>query len=77
MKINTENLISISEANQNLSKVVKKLEKTDCVVILKNNKPKYLISNYTEMNWTENDIVELVARRILDEHKSAFEVLSK
>ena len=77
MKIKTENLMSISEANQNFSKVVKKVDAQGEIVILKNNKPEYVVSKFNEQRFTENDLVELVARRILSEHKHAFEVLAK
>jgi antitoxin Phd len=39
MKTDTKNLISITEANQNFSKVAKKVEQDGDVIILKNNKP--------------------------------------
>ena len=77
MKVKIENLISISEANQNFSKVVKKVDANGEIVILKNNKPEYVVTKFNELRFTENDLVELVARRILSEHKHAFEVLAK
>lgn len=77
MKVKIENLMSISEANQNFSKVVKKVDANGEIVILKNNKPEYVVTKFNELRFTENDLVELVARRILSEHKHAFEVLAK
>ena len=46
MKIDTNNIFSISEANQNFSKIAKAVDKNGCVVILKNNKPKYIIQPF-------------------------------
>ena len=79
MKISTENLISISDANKNFSKVVKLVDASGEVIILKNNKPKYIVSSFSEDDvvFTDKDKVELVARRILQKHKHAFEVLAK
>ncbi|MDY6367335.1 MAG: type II toxin-antitoxin system prevent-host-death family antitoxin [Clostridia bacterium] len=77
MDIKTNNLVSISEANQNFSKVVKNVDESNSVIILKNNKPKYILSAYTEKQFSENDMLELIARRILSEHKHAFEVLGQ
>lgn len=37
MKINTNSLISITEANQNFSRVARFVDETGSVVILKNN----------------------------------------
>lgn len=41
MKINTKNLVSITEANQNFSKVARLVDEQGSAVILKNNNPKY------------------------------------
>ena len=43
MQINIENLVSITEANQNFSKVARQVDDKGNVIILKNNKPKYII----------------------------------
>ncbi|MBW9213160.1 MULTISPECIES: type II toxin-antitoxin system Phd/YefM family antitoxin [Terrabacteria group] len=48
MNINTNNLVSISEANQNFSKVARKVEENGSVIILKNNCPKYLLIDFNE-----------------------------
>lgn len=44
MRIKTDNLMSITEANQNFSRVVKQVENKGDVVILKNNKTEYIVS---------------------------------
>ena len=69
----------MTEANQNFSQVVKKVDEKGKVVLLKNNKPKYVITNIDEeqLVLTENEILEVVARRILREHANAFKELSK
>ena len=79
MKIDTKNLISITEANQNFSKVVRKVDTEGQVVILKNNQPKYVLSKIDDfqIKLTENEMLEIVAKRILTEHKHAFEVLAQ
>ena len=47
MKINTETMVSISEANQNFSKVARIVDRHGCAVILKNNTPKYMIIEFS------------------------------
>ena len=49
------------------------------VVILKNNKPKYVITPFNEnaLTLTDAEKIEIIARRILKEHKRAFEVLAQ
>lgn len=79
MKIDTKNLISITEANQNFSQVVREVEQNGEVIILKNNKPKYIVSKFREDDGVadESNIVLVVANMILAEHKKAFEELAK
>lgn len=77
MNNNLDNKISISEANQNFSKVVKKVELNGSAIIHKNNKPTYIVSKFDNNVMSENDLVELVARRIISKHKRAFEELAK
>ena len=79
MKIDTNNIFSISEANQNFSKIAKAVDRNGNVVILKNNKPKYVITSFTdsESNMTEGEKLEVIANRILKEHRHAFEVLAQ
>lgn len=78
MKVLTKNLVSITEANQNFSKVARMVEKDSSVVILKNNKPEFVLSKFDEEHTlNDSDYVELVARRILDKHIKAFMELAK
>ena len=79
MMIDTENLISMTEANQNFSQVVKKVDEDGTVVILKNNKPKYIVKRIGDegLVFGENEAIELIALRILHEHRRAFEELAK
>ncbi len=81
MKIDTKNLISLTDANQNFSKVAKYVEKCGTAIILKNNKPLFLITKFDEANTslilTECEKIEVIAKRILNNNKRAFEVLGK
>ena len=78
MKIDTKNLISITEANQNFSKVAKKVDKDGNVIILKNNNPKYVVSKFEESNLSkEMEMLNVIAKMILTEHSKAFKELAK
>ena len=79
MILNTKDLVSMSEANQNFSQVAKRVDEKGSIVILKNNKPKYIITNISEdqLILTENEKLEIIAKRILQEHVSAFKELAK
>ncbi len=77
MKIDVNNLISITEANQNFSQVVKKVEKNGKVIVLKNNKPQYIVSKFNNDISTEMQMLTIIAKIILTEHIDAFKELAK
>lgn len=80
MVINTKSIISISDANQNFSKVAKLAEKYEEVVIFKNNKPKYLLITLDNSEFfdekTEDDNVKEMSEKILRRFKPSIANLS-
>ena len=80
MIIDTDDMVSMTEANQNFSQVVKKVEEKGSILVVKNNKPKYVISkveNSNNFTLTDEEKLEIIAKRILSKHKKAFEVLGE
>jgi len=80
MNINTNQIVSISEANQNFSRVARMVDKNGEVIIFKNNKPKYRlvdIENDTTIEMTDDEKIDFVAARILKRYRRAFEELAK
>lgn len=80
MNINTNQIVSISEANQNFSKVARMVEHTGEIYIFKNNKPKYKlidIEHNDEIEITDDEKIDLIAARILKKYRKAFEELAK
>ena len=80
MNINIENLVSISEANQNFSKVARLVDERGTAVILKNNAPRYVLVDYSlfQNKAVADDVdVGVAASRILEKHLKAFEELAK
>lgn len=79
MKINICNLVSISEANQNFSRVARLVDKDGIAVILKNNKPRYVLVEYSQLQdeTTKDEDIDKVAKRLLSKHFEAFEELGK
>lgn len=80
MNINTNQIVSISEANQNFSRVARMADKQGEIYIFKNNKPKYKLidlENDTEIEMTEDEKIDFVAARILKLYRPAFEELAK
>ena len=80
MNIDVENLISISEANQNFSKVTRIVDERGTAIILKNNVPRYVLLDYnllSQSKLTDDANVDAIASRILIKHIKAFEELAK
>lgn len=80
MKIDTNAIVTATEANQNFSRVARIAEKNGRVVVFKNNRPKLLIIDLDtepQIEMTEDEKFEFVTARILREHKAAFEELAK
>ena len=68
MTIDTNNLVSITEANQNFSKVARLVDEKGAAVILKNNVPRYILMEFSEaekMQAANDKDVEVISKRII------------
>ena len=77
---NTETTATLIETNQNFSKIAALAEKCGKVVILKDNKPKFLLvdldsESYFEL--TDDEKFDVAAKRVMKRFKPAFEELAK
>ena len=80
MTIDTKTIISVSEANQNFSRVTRIAEKNGQAVIFKNSKPKYMLVDLDVspmIDMTDDEKIDVVAARILRKYKPAFMELAK
>ena len=82
MQISTNNLVSMTEANQNFSRVAKMVDTTGAVVILKNNTPRYVLIDYAKLEKEENkdsdsETIQAIGERIVKKHLYAFMELAK
>jgi len=80
MQVNLKNLVSITEANQNFSKVARMVDENGTAVIMKNNVPRYVLIDYStiqEDNTADDLTVDEVTKKILNKHIKAFEELAK
>ena len=80
MTIDTNTMISITEANQNFSKVTKLVDERGTAVILKNNVPRYLVIEFSkedESAVAPDEDVLAISKRLLKKNKEAYEVLAK
>ena len=80
MTVDTNTIVSISEANQNFSKVARLVDEHGTAVILKNNVPRYLVIDFSK---AENDSIASdedimsISKRLIEQNKEAYEVLAK
>lgn len=80
MKINTNNMVSITEANQNFSKIARLVDEKGSAVILKNNAPKYILIEYKALDNTklsDNEDIESISKRLIAKNRIAYEELAK
>ena len=80
MTIDTKTIVSVTEANQNFSRLTRIAEKNGQVVIFKNNKPKYMLVDLDVspmIDMTDDEKIDVVAARILKKYKPAFMELAK
>ena len=80
MVIDTNNILSVSEATQNFSRAARMAEAAGQVVIFKNNRPKYVLYDLDtspQIEMTEDEKIDFVARRILKKYRNAFLELAK
>jgi len=80
MNINTNLLMSMTEANQNFSKVVRLVDESGMAVILKNNKPRYMVLNfkeYDEIQAARRKLFDTAADSVISENLEALRELAK
>lgn len=83
MMVNTDYLVPMTEANQNFSKVVRTVDENGLAVILKNNKPRYVVVDFDEYNTIAAAMqmrkvkIDNVADKLIDENMKALLELAK
>lgn len=80
MTIDTNTMVSISEANQNFSKVARLVDEKGSAVILKNNVPRYLVIDFSKADEdviaSDEDVLS-ISKKLMAQNKEAYEVLAK
>ena len=80
MMINTNAIVSMTEANQNFSRVTRIADANGQAVVFKNNRPKYLLIDMDHsplLDMSDDEKINVVAARIMKKFKPAFEELAK
>lgn len=80
MKADLGNLVSMTEANQNFSRVARMVDERGPVVVLRNNRPAYVVLDYDALNEpvaADDAEIEEVSRRLMARHAYAYRELAK
>lgn len=80
MQIDTDQIITISEANQNFSRAVRIADEFGETYVFKNNHLKYKLVNLElepDLELSDDEKIDIVAKRIMKRYKPAFMELAK
>ena len=80
MMINTNALVAMTEANQNFSKVARLVDEQGAAVILKNNKPRYAVVDFSEYDSYQayrRAMIDKATDDLIEENLEAFRELAK
>ena len=80
MMINTDNLVSITDANQNFSRVARMVDENGAAIILKNNVPRYILMEFNQLEEEQlagDEDIQEISKRLMANNKHAYEVLAK
>ena len=80
MMINTDNLVSIIDANQNFFRVARMVDENGAAIILKNNVPRYILMEFNQLEEEQiagDEDIQDISKRLMAKNKRAYEVLVK
>ncbi len=83
MLVDTNTIVPMTDANQNFSRVVRIVDENGMAVIMKNNKPRYVVVDFSEYDsisaamQMRREKIDSVADKIIDENIEAFSELAK
>ena len=80
MMVNTKNLVSITEANQNFSRIARLVDENGAAVILKNNVPRYILVEFSQAEQeqlADDENILAVSPRLIAKSRHAYEELAK
>lgn len=80
MMIDSRKIITVTEANQNFSKATRIADTHGDALVFKNNRPKYKLTNLEiepDLELTDDEKIDTIAKRILTKFKPAFLELAK
>lgn len=80
MNIKTDVMVSMTETSRNFSRVAKLVDEKGAAVILKNNRPRYLLIDFSqaqEAAAASDEELLSVSMRLMAKNREAYEELAK
>lgn len=80
MMVDAKQIITVNEANQNFSRATRIADENGTALVFNNNRPKYKLTNLEvepDLELTDDEKIDVVARRIMKRFKPAFLELAK
>lgn len=80
MKIDTKTMVSITEANQNFSKVARLVDKHGSALIMKNNKPRYIVTEFSQVEeicHASDDELKRISDQLIKRNAQVYKELAK
>lgn len=80
MMIDTTQIISVAEAHQNFARAARIADEKGSAVVFQNDRPQYKLTNLDlepDLELTDDEKIDVVARRIMARFKPAFLELAK
>ena len=80
MTVDTDAIVSITEANQNFSRIARMVDEYGQVIVMKNNAPKYVL---TEFNQADNEgkvsdeELKNMSEKLIKKNHKVYEELAK
>lgn len=80
MIVNTQKMVSMTEANQNFSKVAKIASMEGYALVMQNNKPEYIlikINNDQNYETVDDEKFEAISKKLIEQNLEAYKKLAK
>ena len=80
MMVDAKQIITVNEANQDFSSAARIADENGTALVFNNNRPKYKLTNLDvepDLELTDDEKIDVVARRIMKRFKPAFLELAK
>jgi len=80
MIINNDKVLTATETDPDFFEFARLAEKNGSAVIFKDNRPRYMLFDLEQnpvLDLTDDEKIDVVAKRVLERYRSAFEELAK